>query len=530
MTVDKHDLPDDIPSAVVKEKSSFSLVWLIPLVAVAIGAWLSVKALIEKGPTVTIVFSSAEGLVAGKTKIRHKNVEIGQVQDIQFGEDLSNVVVTATLIPGMRKYLTDSAKFWVVRARLSGGKVSGLGTLLSGAYIRMHPGSPGRKERNFIGLDEPPAQKFDFPGTRYSLSSPTLSSLDIGTPVFYRQLKVGEVVEYELAEDGESVSIDVFILAPYDRHVYKDSRFWNVSGVNLEMGSGGFELNTESLSSVLFGGIAFGKPDTLGSSAVAEEGTEYQLYASRKKAYKKQYVKKEKYIVYFDGSVRGLDIGSAVTLLGMHIGEVIDMKLEYDLRDSSFKIPVLIEMESERLSIIGQQAGIEEPTIQDLVDRGLRAQLRSGSLLTGQLLVDFDMYQDAELAQVAYEDSIAVLPTIPTPLDVLKSSLQALMRKIEKMPLEEIGHNLNASLEGVNKLVNSGEMADILINLKKASAELNETLKKAGEVAEGFDKGSPAYKDIQRTMSELSAAARSLRLMMDYLERHPEALIKGKAR
>ncbi len=529
MTVDKN-LPDEIPAAVVKEKKTFSLIWLIPFIAIAIGAILSVKALIEKGPTVTIVFSSAEGLVAGKTKIRHKNVEIGQVQDIQFGKDLSNVVVTATLTPSMRQYLTDSTQFWVVRARLSGGKVSGLGTILSGAYIGMQPGSPGKKERDFIGLDAPPAQKVDFPGTRFKLTSPTLSSLDVGTPVFYRQLKVGEVIEYELAEDGESVSIDVFILAPYDKHVYKGTRFWNVSGINLEMGSGGFELNTESLSSILFGGIAFGKPDTLGSAAVAEEGSEFQLYASRKKAYQKQYVKKEKYIVYFDGSVRGLDIGSAVTLLGMHIGEVIDMKLEYDLRDSSFKIPVLIELESERLSIIGQEAGIEEPTIQDLVDRGLRAQLRSGSLLTGQLLVDFDMYQDAEPAQVIYEDSVAVLPTIPAPLDVLKSSLQALMRKIEKMPLEEIGHNLNASLEGVNKLVNSAEVADIVMNLKKASAELNETLEKAGAVAEGFDSGSPAYKDIQRTMTELSAAARSLRLMMDYLERHPEALIKGKAR
>ena len=280
MTVDKNNLPDDVPSAVVKEKSAFSLIWLIPLLAVAIGAWLSIKAVIEKGPTETIVFKSAEGLVAGKTKIRHKNVEIGQVQEIHFGEDLSNVEVTATLTPDMRKYLTESARFWVVRARLSGGKVTGLGTILSGAYISMSPGEQGKKKRNFIGLDTPPALKIDSPGTRYELTSPTLSSLDVGTPVFYRQLKVGEVIEYELDKDGENVSIEVFIKAPYDRHVYQGSRFWNVSGVNLEMGPDGIVVNTESLSSILFGGIAFGKPNNLATRVKAEEGRQYYLYAS----------------------------------------------------------------------------------------------------------------------------------------------------------------------------------------------------------------------------------------------------------
>lgn len=525
----QQNVTDNIPKAVVKEKKTLSLIWLIPLVALAIGIWLTVKAINEKGPTVTISFKSAEGLKAGKTMIKYKNVDVGQVEEIHFSEDLSSVEVIASLSPDMRKHLTDEGtQFWVVRARLAGGKVSGLGTILSGAYISMQPGSPGKKMRHFTGLDTPPPLKIDIPGTRYVLTSPTLSSLDVGTSIFYRKLKVGKVINYELDEKNDSIRIEVFIQSPYDRHVYENTRFWNASGISAEFGADGVEIKTESIGAILTGGIAFGQPDKAGRQAVAKQGYEFNLFKNEKKAFEKQYLKKEQYLVYFDGSVRGLTIGSPVTVLGMHAGEVIDMRLEYDLRDSSFKIPVLLEMESERLSIIGQETGIELPTLEELVSRGLRAQLRSGSLLTGQLLIDLNMHENAGPAKVSYEEGIAVLPSIPTSLDAIKSSLQALINKIEKIPLEEIGQNLNGALEGVNKLTNSGDLHDTLVNLNKASAQLNETLKKAEGVAAGFDESSPAYQDIRQTMNELSAAARSLRLMMDYLERHPEALIKGK--
>jgi paraquat-inducible protein B len=233
-------------------------------------------------------------------------------------------------------------------------------------------------------------------------------------------------------------------------------------------------------------------------------------------------------MMYVEGSVRGLVVGSPVTFLGVHVGKVIDMQLEYDLSDDSFKIPVLIELEPDRLTIVGQEAGKKLPTVEGLVSRGLRAQLRSGSLLTGQLLIDFEIYPDADIDEVYYEDGIAVLPTVPTSMAAIKSSLQGLMNKIEKMPLEEIGNNLNGVLEAVNKLTNSSDIRDTLENLNKATAQLNTTLETADGVVAGFDESSPAYQDIRKTMNELSAAARSLRLMMDYLERHPDALIKGK--
>jgi paraquat-inducible protein B len=525
---EKQTIQENIPAAVVKKKKSISLIWLIPLIAVAIGAWLTVKAIIEKGPTVTIVFDSAAGLTAGKTKIKYKDVQVGLVEEIRFGKDLANVILTATLDPEMRPYLTDSAKFWVVRARLSGGKVSGLGTLLSGAYISLTPGESGKKVREFIGLEEHPPLEIDIPGTRYVLTSPTLSSLDVGTSIFYRKLKVGEVIDYQLTEKGDSLRIEVFIKAPYDKHVLESTRFWNVSGIDVEIGADGVQIKTESLSSILLGGIAFGEKKGLGKKAKANAGKEFQLFATETKAFEKSYSRKEHYKMYVEGSVRGLVVGSPVTFFGLPAGKVVDLKLEYDLSDDSFKIPVLIEMEPDRLTIIGQEAGKRLPTVEELVSRGLRAQLRSGSLLTGQLLIDFELYPEADIAEVYYEDGIAVLPTVPTSLAAIKSSLQGLMHKIEKMPLEEIGHNLNGVLEGVNKLANSGDLRETLKNLNQASAQLNATLATADGVVAGFDESSAAYQDIRKTMNELSAAARSLRLMMDYLERHPDALIKGK--
>ncbi|MEA1889130.1 MAG: MlaD family protein [Pseudomonadota bacterium] len=528
MSEEKQTVYENIPAAVVKEKKSISLIWLIPLIAVVIGVWLSVKALNEKGPTVSISFESADGLVAGKTKIKYKDVTVGLVEDIKFSKGLANVIITASLDPEMRPYLTASTKFWVVRARLSGGKVSGLGTLLSGAYISLAPGEEGKKVRKFVGQEVTPPLVIDIPGSRYTLTSSTLSSLDVGTSIFYRKLKVGEVIDYQLTEKGDGLRIEVFIKAPYDRHVLESTRFWNVSGIDVELSADGVQIKTESLSAILLGGIAFGEKKGLGKKTKADEGREFQLFATETKAFEKSYSRKEQYLMYVEGSARGLVVGSPVTFFGIHAGEVIDMQLEYDLSDDSFKIPVLIELQPDRLTIVGQEAGKKLPAIEDLVSRGLRAQLRSGSLLTGQLLIDFEMYPEADIAEVYYEDGIAVLPAVPTSLAAIKSSLQGLMHKIEKMPLEEIGHNLNGVLEGVNKLANSGDLQDTLENLNKASAQMNKTLATADGVVAGFDESSAAYQDIRKTMNELSAAARSLRLMMDYLERHPDALIKGK--
>lgn len=554
-------MQDSIPEAITVKKSRFSVVWLIPLVALLIGGWLTFKYLHEKGTAIQIEFASANGLTAGKTKIKLKDVVVGVIDDIAFSKDLQSVIVTATITPEMRDHLNKGTRFWVVRARLAAGEISGLGTLLSGAYIGMEPGEDGKRKKSFKGLDKPPALLTNDHGRQFSLKAESLHSFQAGTPIYYRRLKVGEVLEYSLNEKGSSFDIEVFIHAPYDELVFENSLFWNASGVDVNVSADGFKMRTESVVALLQGGLSF---DNLASEDApqAQSGAVFKLFSSREKATEIDYKRSDQlYRLYFDGSARGLSIGAPVTLRGITLGKVIDVTLEYDLRDNSFKIPVTIEFEPDRLNIIGKEnPDVALPTTSDLVELGLRAQLRTGNILTGQMLIDFDLYPDAKPITVYREDEFIVLPTIPTSIDSIKHSLTAIMEKIGNMPLEEIAVNLNGTIEGVNTLVNSNDVKEILLNINESSVQLNETLGSVNTlvnssdvkdillninqaslqlkstlaqttiVAEGLSEDSAAYQELVRTLRELSGASRALRQMAEYLERHPEALLKGKSR
>ena len=246
--------------AVVKPKKSVSIVWIVPLVAILIGGWLVYKAITEKGPTITITFQNAEGLEAGKTKIKFKDVEVGQVEDIHLSPDLSQVIVTAQLTRDAKEYLTENTRFWVVRARIAGGGVSGLGTLFSGAYIGMDPGKPGKTARSFKGLDTQPIVTTDLPGRHFVLKAERLGSLDVGKPVYFRQIKVGQVVAYEMEKDGQDVDIKIFIHAPHHERIRENTRFWNAGGLDVSVDAGGIKVNTESFVAIMIGGIAFENP------------------------------------------------------------------------------------------------------------------------------------------------------------------------------------------------------------------------------------------------------------------------------
>lgn len=554
-------MQDSIPEAIVMKKSRFSVVWLIPLVALIIGGWLTFKYLHEKGTVIQIEFASADGITAGKTQIKLKDVVVGLVDDITFSEDLESVIVTATLEPGMRDHLNKTTRFWVVRARLAAGEISGLGTLLSGAHIGMEPGEGGKLNKFFKGLNKPPAILTNDLGRQFTLKAERLHSFEAGTPIYYRRLKVGEVLEYSLNEKGSSFDIEVFIRAPYDKLVFENSLFWNASGVDVNVSADGFKMRTESIVALLQGGLSFDNL-TSGEAPHAESGAVFKLFSSREEATEIDYKKSaQQYRLYFNGSARGLSVDAPVTLRGITVGKVLDIKLEYDLRDNSFKIPVTIEFEPDRLNIIGRENPDEElPTTSDLVELGLRAQLRTGNILTGQMLIDFDLYPDARPIAAYPEDEFIVLPTIPTSIDSIKNSLTAMMERIGKMPLEEIGVNLNGAMEGVNTLVNSSDVKEILLNINESSVQLNETLGSVNTLAnssdmkeillninqaslqlkstlaqtttlaEGLSEDSPAYQELIRTLRELSGASRALRQMAEYLERHPEALLKGKTR
>jgi paraquat-inducible protein B len=571
-----------VPEAVVStRKRQISIVWIVPLVAVLIGIWLVYKTFSEKGPTITISFKSAEGLEAGKTKIRYKNVELGQVSEINLSPDLSHVTVTADLVKQAEEFLSKNTRFWVVRARVDAGQVSGLGTLFSGAYIGLDPGKPGKPETHFKGLENPPAVTTDLPGRDFVLKARRLGSLDIGAPVYYRQIKAGQVTGYELQEDGRAVRIKIFINSPIDRLVYKNTRFWNASGLDVAVDANGIRVNTESLITILIGGVAFDTPASLEPGAPAEAGDIFRLYGTREEIFEKTYTEKIRWLLYFDGSVRGLAVGSPVEFRGIRIGQVTDINLEYDAAERAFRIPVLVEIEQERIKIIGDVDWTDRKKMNDyLVAQGMRAQLKTGNLITGQLLVDLDFYPDAPPAKIIRQGRYPQIPTVPTPIEEITTSLTQLLKKLEKLPIEQIGSDLGDAIRGAKRLVNSAELqesitalnttltqaqqfaeslnAAVAPNLKTAAANLNATLKNTRTLIQDFSatvipelgaslsqaqstlktiegsvsKNSPLHFELLRVLKELGEAARSIRLMADYLEQHPDALIygKGKAR
>ncbi len=571
----------EIPEAVVTtRKRQISVVWIVPIVAVLIGAWLVYKTVSEKGPVITITFMTADGLEAGKTKVRYKDVELGQVTAITLSPDLAHVVVEAQLVKQAEKFLSENTRFWVVRARVAAGEVSGLRTLFSGAYIGLDPGKPGKPANHFKGLDSPPVVTTDLPGRHFILKAARLGSLDIGVPVYYRQIKVGQVIGYGLEKDGQAVSIKIFINAPMDKLVSKNTRFWNASGINIFLDANGIKVNTESLMSVIIGGIAFDTPLNLEPGGPADENDEFKLYQDYESIFEKTYTRKSYWILQFEGSVRGLKIGAPVEFRGIPIGQVLDINLEFDYEKEAFIIPVLIETEPDRLSATGSlpEDGEKKEIMDYLVSKGLRAQLKTGSLLTGQLLVELDMHPEAPPAKIDWKGRYPKFPTVPTSMEEITANLAHLLRKLEKLPIEQIGNDLRDTVSGAKELMNSAELQKsisalnktldqahefaavlntaIAPELKNAAFNLNSALSQARNLAKNLNsnvvaqldatlqqaqstlktiggtvsKDAPLYHQLNRVMKDLGDAARSIRVLADYLERHPDALIYGKGK
>jgi paraquat-inducible protein B len=561
------DVPVDaegvLAQARVVKRERWSLVWLVPLVAIVIGAWLAFHAISQRGPIITIEFDNASGLQAGKTKVKFKDVVVGQLTDIALSSDLKTVIVKAELTPDADSYLTEKTRFWIARPRVTASQITGLETLLSGAYVAMDPVTEGKSSRHFVGLKNPPVITTSEAGAHFSLRAPTLGSLNLGSPVYYRHIQVGQVVNYKLDDDGGAVTVEVFVAKPHNRLVLSTTRFWNASGIDVRLTAAGIAVDSESLVSVLIGGIAFDTPDTLEAKGTpASDGQFFPLYASRAAAHERTYLNKKRFVLLFDGAVRGLSVNAPVLLRGIQIGQVLDIQIEFDPARMDFQIPVLIEIEPERVVrlnapegddqggadktwLIGSQS--DQALMTGLVDNGLRAQLKTGSLLTGQLYVEFDLHADAKSAGIGEHNGYPVLPTLPTPLDAVTTKLSRILSEVEAIPLRRMGEDLAATLAGARALVDSPELRAALTELDQVMAHLvavtamldsqlgpellavlEQTRVSLGNLNAQVAPDAPLSSETLGTLRELQSAARSVRVLADYLERHPEALLKGK--
>jgi paraquat-inducible protein B len=516
--------------ALSRSRTRISLVWVIPIVAALVGVWVAVVRIESEGPKISLVFDSAEGLEAGKTKIEYKGVDVGTITSIRLSGDHHRVLATAQMAPKTEDFLVEDTQFWVVRPRISGANVTGLGTLISGAYIGMEIGTSNHAKRDFVALETPPVVTGGLPGRFFVLKTSDLGSLDYGTPVFFRRLQVGEVAAYALDQDGRLFTVKIFVKAPYDQYVAANTRFWQASGVDMQLSANGLSVQTESLLSILIGGIAFETPAGGRVMPAADENAVFTLYENRAQAFEPPLRNPQTYELIFNESVRGLVPGAPVELRGIKVGEVVDIRAQIDARTFKFSTPVIIQLDPQRLGVrildLGQGtnlAMIRRRLIDSMVAHGARAQLRMGNFLTGAAFIAFDFFADVPPATVDWSQNPPELPTTPGQLEAAEASLNDMVRKLDKMPLQQIGDNLNKSLAALNLTLISarGTLERASTTLTGATAALNS--------ANGLvQPSSTQVVEIDQTLQELQRAARSVRVLTDYLEQHPEALIRGK--
>jgi paraquat-inducible protein B len=517
--------PPAVPESrrVVKKQTRLSLVWFVPIVAAAVGVWVAVTKILGEGPKITIVFASANGLEAGKTKIQNNGVDVGTIMKIRLSDDHRRVIATAEMAPKTEDFLVEDTRFWVVRPRISGATVSGLGTLISGAYIAIDIGQSKKARRDFVALATPPVVTGDVPGRFFVLKTPNLGSLDNGTPIYFRRLQVGQVASYELDKDGQSLTIKAFVKAPYDQYVNPNTRFWHASGIDVSLSAAGLNVQTQSLLSILVGGIAFETPATGPVLPPAEADTVFTLFSDRAEAFKLPARNPQTYLLVFKQSVRGLAPGAPVEFRGIPIGEVVSINAQVDAKTFEFSVPVTIQLDAQRLGVKIEHLApgvdleaIRRQVVDSLVSHGVRAQLQTGNLLTGALFVALDFFPEAPPAKIDWSQKPVQLPTLPGELEAIEASVANIIKKLDKLPIQAIGEDLRKAI------------ADLDQTLVSARRALDNADKLVGNADKLIEPNSVLGEQLGNTLDEVSRAARALRVLADYLERHPEALIRGK--
>ncbi len=533
--------PSKRPEAKVR-RSRISWIWLIPLIAAGVAAFLGYRTIREEGSVVTLAFNSADGLVAGQTTVRHKAVVLGQVETIRLAEDMSHVVVTIRMRREADPYLTDQARFWVVRPRITAGNLSGLETLVSGSYIEMDPGERnGAKDYQFVGLETPPAVRTGEPGRTYRLQAQRIGSLGPGAPVFYRDIQVGEVLDYDIGNGLGPVTLSVFVRRPYDRFVREGSHFWNASGLSVEIANGGIHVQLASIQAVLAGGVAFDAPQD-GSAAPAPANAAFKLYQNYNDAKAAGYKTRQEFVTYFESSVSGLSPGAAVEFYGIQVGTVKAVDLDLDPDKATVRARVRFEIQPERIEPT-EKVQQEDPVAvaTRLVQHGMRVSLATASYLTGSQVLSLNFDPDAPKAELTKVGDDWVVPSEGGGLDTILSTVGNISAKLDRLPLDQIGQNLNTTLRSASGAMtslqelatraNSG-LSPALARLPAIIASVQDAVIRANHVFGSLDTGygynSQFQRDIDRALMEVGDTARSIRQLADFLDRHPEALIRGR--
>jgi paraquat-inducible protein B len=530
------DQPQE-PPAQVSRRHWLSWVWLAPAVAFGIVGWLGARSLAARGPEILVEFNSAEGLQPGETLVQYKGVNVGTVERVELTRDISRVVVHLRMSREMAPYLAPGARFWIVKPRVGAEGISGLATLVSGTYIEMYPGH-GEPQTLFVGLEQPPLLQPDTAGRSFQLVAPELGSLSPGAPVNYHGLTVGQLQGYDLAASSEQVEIYVFVRAPYDQLVHPETRFWVAGGIDVTSGAQGVQMRVSSWTELLAGGIEFDTPPTVLNAKAAPTGSMFRLFDTRSSALASPHGPALDYRVRFGFDARGVAEGTAVELQGTDIGEVASAHLVYDPQRQSLYTDARLRLDPSALQIADatnasdtQHAQAVAAGLRALVARGLRARLMTSSFLTGQKVVALEMVADASRAEITGSGADQQLPTAPAAdIDQILQSVQNTVHHLDRATAgPELAHavkSLDETLTHLDSATQSlaPQLEALVASLREAAAAAQRT----ADAASGALGASHGNIDLPGLMRELNDAARAIRELADYLDRHPEALLRGR--
>ncbi|KZN46212.1 intermembrane transport protein PqiB [Pseudoalteromonas luteoviolacea] len=536
--------------AYIESKPKFSVIWIVPVIAIVITGWMLYQHQSNKGHTIFLKMDNADGIIAGKTEIKVRSVQVGLVESLKLQIEQNAVIATIRIFKDYDTLLTKDAKFWTVKPRVDESGISGLNTLLSGAYIELLPGESNEQASLFTMQNQPALIAPDIEGLRYSLKAANAEVLDVGTGIFFRNYKIGQVETASFNEKTLEMDYGIFINSPYNELISKNAIFWVNSGIEVDLSTEGIRVSTGSLSKLIKGGISVDYPPNTEADGIAEQNTQYKLHKNFAVALERRFDLFDLYLIEFEQSIKGLKPGAPVEYRGMRIGTVEQVPAHivrngqplYFQQDNT-SIPVLIKVEYGRIYDVDEQAKLYwQSNIEKWIRNGLRASLKSGNLLTGAVYIELDFYSAAKPDTIAKHSVYPVLPSVPSGFTALSEQVIALLNKLNKLPLDDTLSEANKTLVAYKQLGNETKQLIENLNNKKVPekvdknltqlqgtlTQLTSSLKQFEKTLSTYQQGSGVMEQLTDTLSELESLSNTLKPVTKGLNEQPNMLIFDK--
>ncbi|SHF79895.1 intermembrane transport protein PqiB [Vibrio gazogenes] len=522
----------------------FNSIWFVPLIAAIVAGWMLVENWSRQGPEVTVVAESADGLVAGKTKVKAHNVDVGEVTDIHLSDDFNHAIIRIRMEQGSEAMLNSKSKFWVVKPRVGKEGISGLGTILSGAFINIHPGRGGEKREHFTMLKQPPLSTADNQGIRLKLYSTDNAKMEVGSPVHFRGFEVGYIENVGFDVKRKAITYHIFVNAPYDALVRSNVQFWMTPGLVVEGTAKGVEVRMDSLQTLFSGGISFGMTNARDAGSSVKDLTEFRLFSSKEAAANNRYDKYIDYIMLVRGSISGLLPGAPLEYNGIRLGTVKEVPFRGGVIESSEdirmpSIPILVRLEPQRIASHLSEKIIKLDEWRKMLaqgfDQGMRATLSSSNLLTGAKVVSVVFVKDPKPMTETMYLGYPVFPTVSSSLASMQEKITLILDHLAALPMEQTVGRLNQTLAAADDTFN--ELHEASKSLKKLLSQQNtqeipdrlvSVLETLNETLSDYQAQGALGQNIQQSLDAVQRNLETLYPLLQDLHRQPNSIIFGK--